>query len=70
MLSQVLKSLEVLNAQRRYDASANRSRRKSTTAPNDVRRDLELSGLGKLNFNTKLDLGQYRIEAGIAGGGF
>ncbi len=35
-----------------------------------MQRNLELSGLGKFDFNTKLDLGRRGIEAGIAGGGF
>src|SRR5206468_5458372 len=34
----------------------------------EVRWNLELSGLCQLNFNPQLNLGQYRIEAGIAGG--
>ena len=31
---------------------------------------LKLPGLGEFNFDPELDLGQYGIEAGIAGGGF
>src|SRR4029453_10948737 len=31
---------------------------------------VEPSGLCQLDFNPQLNLGQYRIEAGIAGGGF
>ena len=37
--------------------------------PGDDMQNLELSGLCQLDFNPQLDLGQYRVEAWIAGGG-
>ena len=68
---------DVLSAQRRYDAqrksmAALRKRHSRLPPSTSSMRadDLELPGLGQFDFDAKLDLGQHRIEAGIAGGGF
>src|SRR5258708_17157342 len=42
--------------------------RQTTMPGNDMRRNLKLTSLGQFDFDAELDLGQHRIEAGIAGG--